>query len=222
MTVIEPVPAQARELVREADIQFEDLARQAQAVRFGIWVFLASELLLFAGLFALYTAYRTEYPAGFIAGIRHSELALGTVNTSLLVISSYTAASALRAIRRDARRAALGWLAATLALGTVFLALKGLEYSHHAAEGALPGAYYAFRELPGHGGQLFFTLYYFMTGLHVLHLAAAILVLAWLASRVSRGKTTAAYHADLEAGVLYWHLVDCIWIFLYPMFYLMT
>jgi cytochrome c oxidase subunit 3 len=222
MTAIEPGPAHARARVREADVQFENLAKQAHAVRFGIWLFLASELLLFAGLFALYTAYRTEYPAGFAAGIRHAELAIGTVNTSLLVISSYTAASALRAIRRDARRAALGWLGATLALGTVFLALKGLEYSHHAAEGALPGAYYAFRELPEHGGQLFFTLYYFMTGLHVLHLVAAVLVLAWLTWRVSRRRTTAAYHADLEAGVLYWHLVDCIWIFLYPMFYLLT
>jgi cytochrome c oxidase subunit 3 len=222
MTAIEPGPAEARELVRAADIQFEDLAKQVHAVRFGIWVFLASELLLFAGLFALYTAYRTEYPVGFTEGIRHSELTIGTINTSLLIVSSYTAASALRAIRGDARRAALGWLAATLALGTVFLALKGFEYSQHAAEGALPGVYYAFRELPDHGSQLFFTLYYFMTGLHVLHLVAAVLVLAWLTSRVSRGKTTAAYHADLEAGVLYWHLVDCIWIFLYPMFYLLT
>jgi cytochrome c oxidase subunit III len=222
MTAIEPAPAEPRTLVRPTDIQFESLDKQAHAVRFGIWVFLASELLLFAGLFALYTAYRTEYPAGFTEGIRHAELAIGTINTSLLIISSFTAASALRAIRSDARRAALGWLAATLVLGTVFLALKGVEYSQHAAEGALPGVYYAFRELPGHGGQLFFTLYYFMTGLHVLHLAAAIGVLAWLTSRVSRGKTTAAYHADLEAGVLYWHLVDCIWIFLYPLFYLLT
>jgi cytochrome c oxidase subunit 3 len=222
MTANEPGPAEARTLARAADIQFENLARQAEAVRFGIWVFLASELLLFAGLFALYTAYRTEYPAGFAAGVGHAELAIGTINTSLLVISSYTAASALRAIRRDARRATLAWLGITLALGSVFLALKGLEYSHHAADGALPGAYYALRELPGHGGQLFFTLYYFMTGLHVLHLAAAVLVLAWLASRVVRGRTTAAYHADLEAGILYWHLVDCIWIFLYPLFYLMA
>lgn len=222
MTAIEPGPAQAREPVRAADIQFEDLGKQVHAIRFGIWVFLASELLLFAGLFALYTAYWTEYPAGFAAGIEHAELAIGTINTSLLIVSSYTAASALRAIRRDARRTALRWLGVTLALGLAFLALKGLEYSRHAAEGALPGVYYAFRELPGHGGQMFFTLYYFMTGLHVLHLAAAVGVLAWLASRVQRGRVTAAYHADLEAGVLYWHLVDCIWIFLYPLFYLLT
>lgn len=208
--------------MRAADIQFENLGKQAHAVRFGIWVFLVSELLLFAGLFALYVAYWTEYPAGFAAGVAHAKLAIGTINTSLLIVSSYTAASALRAIRSDARRTALGWLGVTLALGIAFLALKGLEYSEHAAEGALPGVYYAFRELPTYGSQLFFTLYYFMTGLHVLHLAAAIVVLAWLASRVSRGRTTAAYHADLEAGVLYWHLVDCIWISLYPLFYLLT
>jgi len=222
MTAIEPGPAEARALVRAADIQFENLDKQIHAVRFGIWVFLASELLLFAGLFALYTAYRTEYPDGLTEGIHHAELALGTINTSLLILSSFTAASALRAIQRDERRATLGWLGVTLALGTVFLVLNGIEYSRHAAEGALPGVYYAFRELPGHGGQLFFTLYYFMTGLHVLHQVAAIGVLAWLTSRVSRRKTTAAYHVDLEAGVLYWHLVDCIWIFLYPMFYLLT
>src|SRR4051812_41066616 len=160
-------PTQTPTLARAAEIQFESLGKQVDAVRFGIWVFLASELLLFAGLFALYTAYRTEYPAGFAAGVGHAELAIGTINTSLLILSSYTAASALRAIRRAERRAALVRLGATLALGAVFLALKGLEYSRHAADGALPGAYYAFRELPGHGGQLFFTLYYFMTGLHV-------------------------------------------------------
>lgn len=212
---IEPAPPVAA-------IQFENLDRQAHAVRFGIWVFLASELLLFAGLFALYTAYRTEYTAGFIAGVQHAERVLGSINTSLLIVSSYTAAGAVRAIRRDARRATLAWLGVTLALGVAFLAIKGLEYSHHAADGALPGAYYAFHDLPGYGGQLFFTLYYFMTGLHVLHLVAAVLVLAWLASRVARRRTTAAYHADLEAGVLYWHLVDCIWITLYPLFYLLT
>ncbi|HEX3763220.1 MAG TPA: cytochrome c oxidase subunit 3 [Kofleriaceae bacterium] len=212
---IEPVPI-------EAEVQFENLAKQAHAVRFGIWVFLASELLLFAGLFALYTAYRTEYLAGFVAGVQHAELGIGTINTSLLVVSSYTAAGSLRAIRRGARRATVAWLVVSLALGVVFLALKGLEYSRHAAEGALPGVYYAFHDLPGYGGQLFFTLYYFMTGLHVLHLAAAVLVLAWLVWRVARRRTTAAYHADLEAGVLYWHLVDCIWIVLYPLFYLLT
>jgi cytochrome c oxidase subunit III len=222
MTIIDPGPAVARELDRAAEVQFEDLGKQVHAVRFGIWVFVASELLLFAGLFALYTAYRTEYLTGFVAGVRHAELAIGTINTSLLVVSSYTAASALRTIRRGDRRATIAWLLATLVLGAAFLALKGLEYSHHAAEGALPGAYYAYHELPTYGSQLFFTLYYFMTGLHVLHLVAAVLVVAWLTARVARRRSTARYHVDLEAGILYWHLVDCIWIFLYPLFYLLT
>jgi cytochrome c oxidase subunit 3 len=206
---------------RKPEIQFEDLRKQEHAVRFGIWIFVASELLLFAGLFALYTAYRTEYRAAFDAGVHHAELAIGTINTSLLVISSFTAAQALRALRRGGRRACILLLLLTAGIGVVFLVLKGIEYGQHFEEGIYPGLYYTSRELPGHGAQLFFTLYYFMTGLHVLHLLAAVLVILWFTSRVARRKIGTAYHAGLEAGILYWHMVDCIWIFLYPLFYLM-
>lgn len=217
MNPVTPTPAAARPSGRAADVQFEDLGKQAHAVRFGIWVFLASELLLFAGLFALYTAYRTEYPAGFAAGVAHAERAIGTINTSLLIVSSYTAASALRAIRRDRRRVTVAWLLATLVLGAVFLALKGLEYSHHAADGALPGVYYAFRELPTHGGQLFFTLYYFMTGLHALHVIAGLALVAWALGLACRRRG----HLALELVGLYWHFVDAVWVFLWPLFYLL-
>lgn len=205
----------------EPEIQFEDLRKQEHAVRFGIWIFIASEVLLFAGLFALYIAYRTEYRAGFTAGVHHAKLAIGTINTTLLVVSSFTAAQALRALRRGGRRASLLLLLLTAGLGVAFLALKGVEYGQHGGEGIYPGLYYASRELPGYGAQLFFTLYYFMTGLHVLHLAAAVLVLLWLTRRVARRTIGTAYHAPLEAGILYWHMVDCIWIFLYPLFYLL-
>ncbi|HEX7843511.1 MAG TPA: cytochrome c oxidase subunit 3 [Kofleriaceae bacterium] len=205
----------------EPEIQFEDLRKQEHAVRFGIWIFVASELLLFAGLFALYTAYRTEYRAGFAAGVHHAKLAIGTINTTLLVVSSFTAAQALRALRRGGRRVCILLLLLTAGLGAVFLVLKGVEYGQHFDEGIYPGLYYASRELPGYGAQLFFTLYYFMTGLHVLHLLAAVLVVLWLTSRVARRKIGTAYHAGLEAGILYWHMVDCIWIFLYPLFYLL-
>lgn len=205
----------------EPEIQFEDLRKQEHAVRFGIWIFIASELLLFAGLFALYTAYRTEYRAAFDAGVRHGNLVIGTINTSLLVVSSFTAAEALRALRRGGRRACILLLLLTAGIGVAFLVLKGIEYSEHAGEGIYPGLYYASRELPGYGAQLFFTLYYFMTGLHVLHLAAAVLVILWFSTRVARRKIGTAYHAGLEAGILYWHMVDCIWIFLYPLFYLL-
>jgi cytochrome c oxidase subunit 3 len=216
-----PATAAATELEIQPEIQFEDLRKQEYAVRFGIWIFIASELLLFAGLFALYTAYRTEYRAAFDASVHHAELAIGTINTTLLVVSSFTAAAALGALRRGARRSCTLLLLATIALGSVFLVLKCVEYGRHFEEGIYPGLSYASRELPGSGAQLFFTLYYFMTGLHVLHLVAAVLVLAWFTIRVARRKIGVAYHAGLEAAILYWHMVDCVWIFLYPLFYLL-
>jgi cytochrome c oxidase subunit 3 len=107
-----------------------------------------------------------------------------------------------------------------MALGTLFLVLKGVEYGQHIHEGILPGQYYAFAALPGDGARLFFTLYYFMTGLHALHMIGGLSLMAWLTWRIWRRRTTPAYHAELEAGALYWHLVDSIWIFLWPLFYL--
>ncbi len=202
------------------EVQFEDLGKQAHAARFGMWVFLGSELLLFAGLFGLYAAYRAQYPAAFTEGVHHNSLAIGTINTVVLIGSSFTAAWAVHAVRRDQRRAALGMLAATMVLGALFLVLKGVEYAGHFEEGVYPGRYYAAAELPGRGAQVFFTIYYFMTGLHALHMLGGLTVMAWLASRVARRRTTAARHIELELGALYWHLVDGIWIFLWPLFYL--
>lgn len=203
------------------EVQFEDLGKQRHAAHFGMWLFITSEVLLFAGLFALYVAYRTEYAAEFSAGVRHGVLWIGTLNTSLLIASSFTVILALYAIRTARIGLCIGLLLAGVALATGFLVLKGVEYAHHAADGALPGRYYAFAELPTRGARLFFTLYYFTTGLHVLHLLGAVIAMLWMAVRVARGKTTPAYHAELEAAALYWHMVDCIWIFLYPLFYLL-
>jgi cytochrome c oxidase subunit 3 len=203
------------------EVQFEDLDKQHHAAHFGMWIFIASELLLFAGLFALYVGYRTQYPYEFAAAAHHGVLWIGTVNTSLLIASSFTVLLALDAIRAVRTRACIALLGASVALATAFLALKGVEWGLHASEGALPGKYYAFHALPSHGAQLFFTLYYFMTGLHVLHLIGAVVAMAWMIARVRHGKTTPAYHVELEGAALYWHLVDCIWIFLYPLFYLL-
>lgn len=204
------------------EVQFEDLTKQRHAAHFGMWIFIASEILLFSALFALYVAYRVEYSAEFAAGVRHGILWIGTLNTSLLITSSFTVILGLYAIRAGRTRLCLLLLLASIVLAAAFLALKGLEYSKHAADGALPGAYYTFGELPTHGAQLFFTLYYFMTGLHVLHLLGAVIAMGWMALRVVRRKTTPAYHAELEGTALYWHMVDCIWMFLYPLFYLMA
>ena len=199
---------------------FEDLAVQEHAVRLGMWIFLGSEVLLFGGLFALYAAYRSEHGQEFHAALAHNHVLIGSANTVVLIVSSFTVAWAIHALRMGRRRTCMAALAATIALGCAFLALKGVEYTAHFAEGIVPGPGYASAELPGHGARLFFSLYFFMTGLHALHMVGGVAVIAYLAYRVQRRRTTAAYHAELEMGGLYWHLVDCIWIFLWPLFYL--
>jgi cytochrome c oxidase subunit III len=199
---------------------FHDLQTQEHAVRLGMWLFVGSEVLLFAGLFALYSAYRFLYGADFQAAIHHNDLLIGTVNTAILIVSSFTMAWAIHALRRGRQRACLVSLAATAALGLAFLALKAVEYAHHFQHGIYPGAHYASAELPTRGAVLFFTLYFLMTGLHALHMIGGVSAVAWLGARVRRGRTTREYHAELEMGGLYWHLVDSIWIFLWPLFYL--
>lgn len=196
--------------------QFESLARQHATVRFGMWVFLGSESLLFAGLLALFAAYRAQFPAEFAAAAGHADVALGTANTYVLLTSSLTVALALHEAQRGRRRALL-FLAATIVLGLVFLVLKGIEYGHHLAVGIAPGHTYAFAELPARGHALYFTLYYLLTGLHALHVTGGILALAWLGVRLQRARPSLV---GLECGALYWHLVDLVWLFLWPLLYL--
>ncbi|HWU87978.1 MAG TPA: cytochrome c oxidase subunit 3 [Kofleriaceae bacterium] len=204
------------------EVQFEDLAKQEHAARFGMWVFLGSELLLFAGLFGLYTAYRATHSAEFGEAVHHNALWIGTTNTVILICSSFTVAWSIHAIRGGRERTTTLMLLLTMLFGTAFLVLKGVEYSQHFREGILPGRHYAFAELPGHGAQLFFTLYYFMTGLHAIHMIAGLGVMTWLVRRVIARRITRSSHTALELGGLYWHLVDGIWIFLWPLFYLAT
>ncbi len=202
------------------EVQFEDLTKQRHAAHFGMWLFIASEILLFAALFALYLGYRIEYSTEFAAGVQHGVLWIGTLNTSLLITSSFFAAWALHALRQGRRGQTLASLAAVVLLGCGFLGLKSLEYYDHLSHGIAPGQFYAFSRLPEHGAQLFFTLYYFMTGLHALHVIVGLAVMLWLLSRVYRGRTTAEHDVELELGALYWHLVDLVWIFLWPLLYL--
>jgi cytochrome c oxidase subunit 3 len=199
---------------------FESLARQHHAVRLGMWIFLSSETLLFAALFALFAAYRAMYPAEFLAASHHNNVVIGTANTAILITSSFSVAWALHAVRHGARRVGALSLGITVTLGAVFLALKMLEYADHFRHGIYPGAHYAFEELPSHGANMFFTLYYFLTGLHALHVIGGMTFLALLIRPVVRGWFSEAHHVPLENGALYWHLVDLIWIFLWPLLYL--
>jgi cytochrome c oxidase subunit 3 len=186
---------------------FDDAAQQAHAAKLGMWVFLASELLLFAGLFALWGSYRAEGVEAFHAGARRTDLALGTANTVVLLVSSFLVAGAVHA-RRDgrARGAAVRFGGAVL-LGAVFLGLKGVEWSAHAREGLVPGV------------GIFWTLYYMATGLHALHVIAGMGVVGTAGALCLREEPPAP-HVVENCGN-YWHLVDAIWLFLWPMFYLM-
>jgi cytochrome c oxidase subunit 3 len=202
------------------EVQYDTLPRQHATARLGMWIFLASESLLFAGLFALYAAYRFVYPAEFHAAAAHANVVLGTINTYLLLTSSLTVALAIDATKHGHRRRALVLLAITLALGGAFEVLKGVEYAQHLAEGIAPGGYYTFAGLPAHGAVLYFTLYYLMTGLHALHVFGGLCALAWLWVWLYRGRITAESPLALELGGLYWHLVDLVWLFLWPLLYL--
>lgn len=200
---------------------FGDLTVQKRALRMGMWLFIASEVLLFTGLFALYTGYRAEYGQQFAEAIGHNNALLGTINTAVLLVSSFTMAAAIALLAAGRRTLSLAALGATWTLGLAFLVIKGFEYSHHFEQGIYPGAHYRFAELPGEGAQVTFTLYFLMTGLHAFHMIIGLGVVAWMALRVWRRRTTAEYHVDLEMSGLYWHLVDSIWIFLWPLFYLL-
>jgi cytochrome c oxidase subunit 3 len=199
---------------------FASLETQTHAALLGTWVFLASEVLFFGALMALYAGYYVADAAAFHEAARHTDLLLGSVMTYLLLTASFLVAVAVLAIRGDGHRVASLALAAAAGIGVVFLALKLLEWRDHFAHGLYPGVFLHSDEVSGGGARAFFTLYYLMTGLHFLHVTAGVVVLAVLAWLTHRRRYSAAYHTPLEVGGLYWHFVDIVWLFLWPMFYL--
>jgi len=200
---------------------FQSLAQQDHATRLGVWVFLGSELLLFAGLFALYVAGRVAHPAAFHEGVAHAEKSIGSLNTVILLTSSTTVALAVELLQRERRRACVALLLLTIALGAAFFCLKLSEYGAHFRASIYPGGAGSF--FAGHaapGLPLFWTLYFVTTGLHAIHVCVGLLVLAFSARAVARGSIAGERSYVLENAALYWHLVDLIWIFLWPLYYL--
>jgi cytochrome c oxidase subunit 3 len=199
---------------------FENLEKQSHAERLGMWLFLASEVLLFTALFAAYAVYRYLYSDAFAEASRAIETWLGLVNTVILVTSSFTVALGLNeAVKGNGKKTGL-WFAVSVAFALAFLALKAVEYSHHFHEGQLPGRYYSFQELQAPGASLFFALYFLITGLHGVHVVVGMTILAVVGVKAARGKYSAQYHTPVELAGLYWHLVDLIWIFVFPLIYL--
>jgi cytochrome c oxidase subunit 3 len=182
--------------------------------QFGMWVFLASEVLFFGGLIVAYTYARSHWPDGFAAASHETHVVLGTINTALLLTSS---ACVALAVSLDRRQWASWLLTAACALGIAFIAIKGVEYRKEWLEHLVPGA--NFRLANVQGAELFFVLYFLITGLHAVHLTIGAGVLAFFAWGTHRGKPW-ALPRRVEAAGLYWHFVDIVWIFLYPLIYL--
>lgn len=200
---------------------FESLAQQTHAAHLGMWIFLGSETLLFAALFGLYATYRVMYPEAVAFGVGHNAHLLGSLNTLILLTSSYTVAASTRSLARGRRGRTLALLGLTLLFAAGFLVVKGVEYAQHYAEGIyVDGTGPFFVEHPLRGLPVFYLLYYLMTGLHALHVVVGMALLSYLAWRVARRTVAPPYDHPLHLGALYWHLVDVIWIFLWPLFYL--
>jgi cytochrome c oxidase subunit 3 len=218
------VPLQAEEHVHHPFLQhqFEDMGQQHEASTLGMWMFLATEILFFGGVLMAYWVYRIIYPEAWaVAGGLQNTLA-GGINTLVLITSSFTMASAVRAAQLGSRRLTVGLLLTTMFFGFCFLGIKGLEYFQHWHEGLFPGAHFTWHELPDFAPkvQLFMVFYWGMTGLHALHMIIGIGLLSWIIWRAQKGQFSAAYYSPVEVMGLYWHFVDIVWIFLFPFLYL--
>ncbi|HEY3730796.1 MAG TPA: cytochrome c oxidase subunit 3 family protein [Steroidobacteraceae bacterium] len=200
--------------------QYDDPVQQREAATLGMWVFLATEILFFGVLFASYTICRVLHPIGFAIASRRTDMPLGTIETAVLLTSSSLIALAVRAIKLDNRRLATWLLTGTAALGVSFLVMHGFEYFHEYREHLIPGIDFMQSGPQAPAIELFFCLYYFITGFHSLHVFIGVSVILVLALRVARGSFGPQRHTTLELTALYWHLVDIVWIFVYPLIYL--
>lgn len=200
--------------------QFDDASQQKEAATLGMWAFIATEVLFFGVLFAAYVVCRWRFPLAFVEGSAHTDFAMGTAETAILLTSGCLAAIALRQIQLDRARQSAVLLMITSALGVAFLVLHGMEYHDEFEEGLIPGIRYTQTGPDARGVELFFSLYYVITGFHSLHVLIGVVLLLVIAVRSWRGAFSSAYYTPIEITGLYWSLVDIIWIFVYPAIYL--
>ena len=199
---------------------FDNLEQQAEATTLGMWVFLVTEVLFFGGLFMVYTVYRSWYPEAFAAASHEMVVWTGTLNTAVLITSSLTMALAVNAAQSGERRLLMTFLVLTMLLGCVFLGVKAFEYYTEFTEHHLPGAGFQFEAEHLRHAQIFFSLYFLMTGLHALHMIIGLGIMSVMLWWSYRGTITRDYYSPIEISGLYWHFVDIVWIFLVPLLYL--
>jgi cytochrome c oxidase subunit III len=186
----------------------------------GMWTFLVTEIMFFGALFAGYFVYRWQYPQGFADASHHLDATMGAINTFILLTSSLTMVMAVNAIQRGKRNQLVGFLVATMILGTLFLGIKGLEYVHKFDENLFPGGAFIYPGPFFQEARLFFSFYYVMTGLHALHMIIGIGVIGILVVMALFNKFTPHRYDLVELTGLFWHFVDVVWIFLFPLLYL--
>ncbi len=200
--------------------QFDDAAQQREAATLGMWLFIATEILFFGGMFFAYTVYRHAYPIAFAAASRHTLVVFGSANTAVLLISSTVMAFAVRAASLNQRRL-LGWLLlATASLGVLFLVIKGFEYGHEIHEGLFPGRNFHLAVADPAHAEMFFYIYWLMTGVHALHVTIGVVLIAFFAWRAWARDAFRNHDTPVELLGLYWHFVDIVWVFLFPLIYL--
>jgi len=200
--------------------QFADLGQQQDTAQLGMWTFLATEVLFFGGLILAYCVYRTGNPDGFAEAGRHTKIVIGTANTAILLTSSFLVAWAVEIAKLRLGKVTAALLWASALLGVLFLALKGVEYHEEYKEHLLPGLDFAQPGPHADAVRLFFGFYLVATGLHALHVAIGIVVLAVIGQRAYQGRYSERYHAPITVAGLYWHFVDVVWIFLFALIYL--
>lgn len=200
--------------------QFDDAHQQREAATMGMWLFIATEILFFGGMFLGYTAYRHAYPQAFAEASRHTLIAFGGTNTAVLLLSSTVMAFAVRAASQNRRRVLVSLLFLTAALGTLFLVIKGVEYAHEIHEHLLPGRSFQIDAADPKSAELFFYIYWLMTGVHALHVTIGVVLIMFFAFRAWFRNAFTNHDTPVELLGLYWHFVDIVWVFLFPLIYM--
>ncbi len=200
---------------------FDDSAQQFQSSTLGMWVFLVTELMFFGGMFGGYTVYRNMYPDAFASTSHFMNVPIGAINTGVLIFSSFTMVMAVRSAQLGQKKVLIAFLIFTLLLGCLFLTLKYVEYHEKWVDHHIPGPGFQYADTRYfHQAQILFFLYFAMTGMHAIHMIVGVGMLIVLISMAARNRFTQAWYTPVEMIGLYWHFVDIVWIFLFPLLYL--
>ena len=200
---------------------FDNMEQQAEASTLGMWVFLVTEIMFFGGLFMAYLVYRHQSPTGFQEASHHLNIYWGAANTAILIISSLTMALAVRAAQTSQpSKVQVRWLLATIVLGMAFLGIKAIEYTDKFRDHIVPGPHFQWEGLYPKPAEQFYSLYFAMTGLHALHMVIGIGIMSVVTFLAWRKTFDHEYYTPVEVAGLYWHFVDIVWIYLFPLLYL--